>query len=312
MQALAKADEIESQIEDKGPWDGAALEWGYQERFTIKWTHAERHSWIGRELVRKLSNELGHLVRLNVYITPGLSQGFASHFDTDDVYILQLQGSKEWTVFSEPPINLPIQDWGEKQLRAIRGQLGRPAIKALLQQGDALYIPRGWVHHANAPTQEGSTHVTVGVMQSYFVDLVYDGLMLLRDELDLLGPVTQFSGSILELLADAAQSSAVLRAAPPHGWLKHQTLPTGWATAVGRAFSQPGWDPLLGSPAQAHNLLVESTDLQRRLLRHRRQLFQEPQLLYGALQHQYRAVTQYTLNKYRRASVRLPDPTHEL
>ena len=45
----------------------------------------------------ELAAELGHPVQINAYITPPENQGFAAHYDTHDVFVLQVAGSKRWT-----------------------------------------------------------------------------------------------------------------------------------------------------------------------------------------------------------------------
>ena len=36
-------------------------------------------------------------MQINAYITPPENQGFAAHYDTHDVFVLQVSGSKRWT-----------------------------------------------------------------------------------------------------------------------------------------------------------------------------------------------------------------------
>ena len=45
-----------------------------------------------------LAAELGHPVQINAYITPPENRGFAAHYDTHDVFVLQVAGSKRWTI----------------------------------------------------------------------------------------------------------------------------------------------------------------------------------------------------------------------
>src|SRR5882724_3706835 len=136
------------------------------------------------ELCRNLEAELGSPVRANLYCTPGNSRGFNLHFDTHDVFVLQLWGKKQWQIF-EPTTRLPLEfvpplpfeDDGE-ELKRFRGgrkagerdiqaditetELGPLAIEALLEPGDCLYLPRGFVHQADAH-DEASVHLTIGI-----------------------------------------------------------------------------------------------------------------------------------------------------
>jgi bifunctional lysine-specific demethylase and histidyl-hydroxylase NO66 len=111
----------------------------------------------------QLSTELGHPVQINAYVTPRQSQGFAPHYDVHDVFVLQIAGRKHWRihepVFTDP---LPDHNW-EKRRDAVRERAAQaPVIDAILEPGDALYLPRGYLHSASA-LGETSIHLTVGV-----------------------------------------------------------------------------------------------------------------------------------------------------
>ena len=111
----------------------------------------------------RLSAELGHPVQINCYLTPSQNQGFAPHYDTHDVFVLQVAGRKRWVVhrpvLTDP---LPGQDW-ERHRAAVTARAAEPPLLDLvLQPGDALYLPRGYVHSAVAQG-ETSIHLTVGV-----------------------------------------------------------------------------------------------------------------------------------------------------
>ena len=41
---------------------------------------------------------------VNAYITPRGAQGFFPHTDYQDVFVLQLDGTKEWTVYHRPVV----------------------------------------------------------------------------------------------------------------------------------------------------------------------------------------------------------------
>lgn len=116
-----------------------------------------------RELAAELAAELGHPVQVNAYITPPQSQGFDPHYDTHDVFVLQVSGSKHWRVH-EPVLRdpMPDQPWGlvSEQVMARADQA--PALDAVLSPGDCLYLPRGFIHSAVARAQV-SAHLTFGI-----------------------------------------------------------------------------------------------------------------------------------------------------
>ena len=74
----------------------------------------------------ELAAELGHPVQVNAYITPPENRGFAAHYDTHDVFVLQIAGDKHWQIH-EPvlPDPLPRPDRGTAPGRG--GSRGRRA-----------------------------------------------------------------------------------------------------------------------------------------------------------------------------------------
>jgi bifunctional lysine-specific demethylase and histidyl-hydroxylase NO66 len=111
-----------------------------------------------------LAAELGHPVQANAYLTPPSSRGFSAHYDVHDVFVLQLAGRKHWTIHRPVhPDPLRDQPWSrfEDAVQA-RARDDAPAIDTVLEPGDAMYLPRGWLHAATALGQT-SAHLTVGV-----------------------------------------------------------------------------------------------------------------------------------------------------
>ena len=110
-----------------------------------------------------LSSELGNPVQANAYITPPQNQGFDDHYDVHDVFVLQIQGTKRW-VIHEPVFDAPLRDqpWTDRRASVAEAAATEPAIDAVLEPGDALYLPRGWLHAATAQG-EVSIHLTLGI-----------------------------------------------------------------------------------------------------------------------------------------------------
>lgn len=111
-----------------------------------------------------LGSETGHPVQINAYITPPESQGFAAHYDVHDVFVLQVAGEKHWTVHepvhADPLRNQPWTDHAKEVAAAARDHA--PVIDEVLRPGDALYVPRGFLHSAKA-LGGVSGHLTVGL-----------------------------------------------------------------------------------------------------------------------------------------------------
>jgi lysine-specific demethylase/histidyl-hydroxylase NO66 len=115
------------------------------------------------DFARQLGGELRQPLQVNAYLTPTGNQGFATHYDTHDVFVLQIDGTKRWRIH-EPVLPDPLerQPWGGRADEVGASARGPAALDVVLSPGDALYLPRGWLHSAQA--QDGrSLHLTVGV-----------------------------------------------------------------------------------------------------------------------------------------------------
>ncbi len=104
-----------------------------------------------------LGRRFSSRVQTNVYLTPPDAQGFAPHWDTHDVFVLQIGGTKRWTIY-DTKVRLP--------LRGQRFEPGTPpgdvSDEFELGPGSAVYLPRGLMHSARS-TGESSLHVTLGL-----------------------------------------------------------------------------------------------------------------------------------------------------
>jgi ribosomal protein L16 Arg81 hydroxylase len=140
-------------------------------------------------LARRLEQRFSCPVALNLYATPPDAQGAQRHYDNHDVLVLQIEGRKLWRVY-EPLVPLPLAsvpplpfEERTEELKYARGgprkgradigdrDAGAPAHEFTLEAGDALYLPRGFVHEARA-LGESSVHVTVGFHVLTWLDLL--------------------------------------------------------------------------------------------------------------------------------------------
>jgi ribosomal protein L16 Arg81 hydroxylase len=114
-------------------------------------------------LCQDLAAELGHPVQANAYVTPPQNQGFSNHYDVHDVFVLQTEGEKQWTIHA-PVLPSPLRDqpWTERRAAVEARAKAEPLIETTLKPGDCLYLPRGFLHAAQA-LGGVSTHVTIGV-----------------------------------------------------------------------------------------------------------------------------------------------------
>lgn len=112
---------------------------------------------------QQLSAELGHPVQANAYVTPPQNQGFSDHYDVHDVFVLQIEGEKRWIIHS-PVLEHPLrtQPWNERRGAVEARASDPPLLETVLRPGDCLYLPRGFLHAAQA-LGGVSTHLTLGV-----------------------------------------------------------------------------------------------------------------------------------------------------
>jgi ribosomal protein L16 Arg81 hydroxylase len=126
---------------------------------------------------RALEKELGMHARANVYLTPPRAQGFAAHYDTQDVFILPLHGHKCWRLY-HTPVELPIRG---QPVRDLSESLPPPQHEFELRAGDLLYLPRGLAHEARA-TASASVHITLALQPRYGFHLIETLAQLAQDE----------------------------------------------------------------------------------------------------------------------------------
>jgi ribosomal protein L16 Arg81 hydroxylase len=98
----------------------------------------------------------------NVYISWQSHKAFPAHFDTHDVWAVQVEGEKTWNVWegrADYPIGHPaFRTQPQEHHEQAKGKL---RAKVLMQPGDLLYLPRGWYHDALAEAP-ASVHVAYG------------------------------------------------------------------------------------------------------------------------------------------------------
>ena len=103
-----------------------------------------------------LGNDMNTHININSYTSTPEKQGFDSHFDRHDVFIVQIAGNKAWKIFE------PTRTWPLDIEVGVKGDPPEtePYLECDLSEGDVLYIPRGHWHYALA--QSPSIHLTVG------------------------------------------------------------------------------------------------------------------------------------------------------
>ncbi len=163
----------------------------YADGATLIFNQLERQWPALAGFCRDLEAALSTDVQANVYLTPKKSQGFRPHYDSHDVFVLQVEGRKHWLVYDTPMV-LPLrrQDFDPEAFKP-----GEVTQEFILEPGDMFYLPRGVMHDARALEGE-SLHITVGIK-----------------------PVT-WADALVELVARAALNDPSLRRSLPPGYAR--------------------------------------------------------------------------------------------
>lgn len=123
-------------------------------------------------LCRQLQELMNFAVEFNVYLTPANSHGLHPHYDTHDVFVLQIEGKKSWSLYGSAQ-QCPLLGTFQP---VIPVEVLPPLERVVeLTAGDLLYLPRGHIHDA-ATTDEHSMHITIGVYPTQWADLVSTAL----------------------------------------------------------------------------------------------------------------------------------------
>jgi len=138
----------------------------------------------------------------STYLTPPDTQGFLPHLDNVDVFILQLEGSKDWSVYNQQA-RFPL-----KVTSNLTKELGEKILAARLNPGDLLYIPAGFPHGAFT-NQEYSLHLTMGLDPYRWKQIINDLAVIdeqARSPLSLEQPDASSTSTQVERLAEILQT----------------------------------------------------------------------------------------------------------
>ncbi|CAK9024671.1 unnamed protein product [Durusdinium trenchii] len=145
----------------KSPWHS------YLAGFSMVINQADRHHKVLFDLCKGLANRHFHHVFAVVYLTPPGSQAVRVHTDDQDVILLQVWGSKHWTLYNAPT-HLPYtEEMLGKEQAVPENLIGKKEMDFTIHPHDVLYIPRGHLHEA-ATSSEPSLHITLTVPTSDF------------------------------------------------------------------------------------------------------------------------------------------------
>ena len=123
------------------------------------------------DLCRAVERTFSSHFQTNIYLSPRNAQGFKTHYDSHDVFVLQIAGSKHWTLYDNG-VELPLHGQGFNPATHIPGPV---TSELTLKAGDMLYCPRG-VFHAARSTDEVSLHITLGLIGKTWADVIIEAV----------------------------------------------------------------------------------------------------------------------------------------
>lgn len=122
-------------------------------------------------LCEAVEKAFSHHFQTNIYLSPPNAQGFKTHYDSHDVFVLQVSGSKLWTLY-DTQVELPLHSQGFNPEIHVAGP---PTREFTLRAGDMFYCPRGLYHSARA-TDQTSLHITLGLIGKTWADAMVEAI----------------------------------------------------------------------------------------------------------------------------------------
>lgn len=135
---------------------------------TLQINWLEQRSVAAKRLCLEVGRFAGTQTSGNAYVSFSGDGTFGKHWDTHDVFAIQLIGRKRWRIFA-PTFPLPLTY--QTNDRSGHTCPNEPALELTLEEGDVVYIPRGWWHHV-IPLEVGSLHLSVGSYSATLFDYI--------------------------------------------------------------------------------------------------------------------------------------------
>ncbi|XP_063145924.1 ribosomal oxygenase 1 [Candoia aspera] len=110
-----------------------------------------------------LQEQFSSMVGANTYLTPAGTQGFAPHYDDIEAFVVQLEGKKHWRVYSPRKQGEMLPRFSSSNFSQM--EIGNPILETVLEAGDLLYFPRGFIHQGDCLPEAHSLHITVSSYQ---------------------------------------------------------------------------------------------------------------------------------------------------
>ncbi len=131
------------------------------------------------QLSKQIARFTGRQVVTSAYTAFGQRDSFRCHWDTRDVFAIQLIGRKRWIVY-EPSFDAPLFTQQSKDYEQLYPCPDKPYMDFILEAGDIFYLPRGWWHNP-LPLGEPTFHLAMGTFPAYSMDFLEWAMKFMPD-----------------------------------------------------------------------------------------------------------------------------------
>jgi len=135
------------------------------------------------DICLELGRFVGAQTSANGYASFGGEPALNVHWDTHDVFVVQMQGRKHWRLY-EPthPLPISVQVSNDRKDEVPKEHW----LDVVVEAGDVLYVPRGWWHRVAPIDGEETFHLTVAIHTPLILDyLIWACAHILPDHLEI-------------------------------------------------------------------------------------------------------------------------------
>jgi len=137
---------------------------------TLILNRVEARSTVIKQICCDIGRYASQPVLANGYLCRRDLPSFGLHWDTHDVFAVQLLGRKRWQLYP-PTFELPVAGQASRHSSSEALRECEPFLDVTLEERDVLYVPRGWWH---CVTGVGTTtfHLSIGVHSPHVRDYI--------------------------------------------------------------------------------------------------------------------------------------------
>lgn len=162
-------------------------------------------------LCRHIAERTSDAVTIVAIASAGEDGALRSHYDREDVFVVQLAGRKRWRIFGESIAN-PVSSEGD-----FADPQSEPIFDRTLRPGDALFLPSGYLHQC-INGDDLSLHAVFGFTPVSGYRAVKSLLSLLADEPIFRTPLTRLPDADARQRLEGAIKSRVIEALKESAW----------------------------------------------------------------------------------------------